>query len=781
MPCQQAGGAYPAVAQGTSIFNVGSASAQAALATSAGSIPSGSALVTDPGSPQGQYTFGGPGTQQYTTKLACEAGTSDSGAVSSAATLTASNGQQISSGAGVRKQCYDLQVSVATKAAPRIGRWGWTVTKTASPPTLTLRPEGKAYAGSSSPLGAFGGAPTTGDVTYTVKLVRSAPAGLAEGAAAFEAHGEVTVHNPAPINARLQGVYVSLSNSRGGQPFVAQAACPVLVIPAGQSVACEWRASPSFNPVGEQVRATARYINTHNGEAQGATTDFSSAPVTVGGGAAAAAGSRRRLQQTWGANGAGAQRGAAGADFLPSLAATVYGINGAPMIVPSAVAANEGVIVSGQSVLGGAGAAPAPIAMSAAGGVPVILPSKPRAGNHGAFVNEAGPGGVAAALGDQLSGLQDECVTVSDTFLTDKDPSSVAGKLVAGTPPSGRVCATTTFTYTVRYGPYSDCSARTSFNEVTFAGADTRARGASRADVAVRVEGCANPTALRIAPVKTLASARGGYVWTASTRADKGELVLGRDATATVTYTVDVKRSAAKSGASFTAEVAVTNPTASAVPIEAVSYSAKTMCDGAAKTTTGPVACDAMTVPAHGRVTCTLAGALPCASNGAYSLVLTAGGGFTVTSQPTPFAFNAQALAEQGSGSACVTVVNGFKGGAELVRGTFTGGRMPSGKVCDDASFTYTAKFGPFPKCGSFQVRWRLPSPQVADGWLWVHLHAAKKDCLMILHSIALSHPSTLINSLLTAPPLTNKKLPLKKRGRRSTASRSRRRPPRRA
>jgi len=673
------------------------------LATSAGTIPAGAAMVTEagpaPGAPAQNFVFTGPGTQNYQSKISCSGGTAGSGAYTSTATLTASNGQQITQSATVQKQCYDLHVTVASTSAPHVGRWGWSVAQTASQSALTLKPDQKAFAGSSAlSFGRDYATTTTDDVIYTVTYRRTAPSGLVSGSPAFEASGEVVVQNPAPINARLQGVYISVSNSRGGAPYTTAASCPVLTIPAGQRITCQWKATPSFNPVGEQVRANARYINTHNGEASASTTDFNSAPATIGGGDDATAVAHRRLQQTWGGRAVGATP-----EILPSTVGTIYSVNGAPIVVPGAVNENAGVIVSGGHIVSG-GASP-DATMNAAQGVPVILPSNPNHSNmRGAFVNEAGPAGVAAALESALSGLQDECVNIADAFVTGNN--TVVGKLVAGTPPSGRICSTTTFTYTMRYGPYGDCLPRKSINAATFQTVDTATRGSSQADVAIRVEGCANPSGLKFTPVKATTSARGGYSWAVSKRANQDQLALGQDASATVTYTVDFKRTGAKSGATLNAEVSVANPASYPITIEGATYTANSVCDGQTKTTSGPANCDSSTVPPKGTITCQIAGAVPCASTGAYTLVLTAGGGFTVASNPTPFAFNTQALSAQNIGSQCTDVKDGFVTGTNLVDGVVVSGERPSSKVCASQSFTYTVKYGPFSKCGAFKVSW---------------------------------------------------------------------------
>ncbi|KAI8465061.1 MAG: hypothetical protein J3K34DRAFT_525684 [Monoraphidium minutum] len=699
---------YPSTAQGSTMFNVGSVGL-AAVDTSMGSIPAGAAMVTDPSSPERSYMFNGGGSQSFTTAVTCD-GDAGSGPVTSAATLTGANGQQITQSASVTRQCYDLQVSVVTKAAPFVGRYTWSVSKTASPTALALKPDSKVYGGGAS-VGADYADTTTGDVVYTVTYARAAPA-VAEGEAAFEASGEAVVFNPAPVNARLQGVFISISHSRpGGEPYVTEANCPVLLLPAGQRVTCTWSATPTFNPIGQPVRATARYLATRNGEASGATTDFNSAPATIGGGGAPGNGTalergaaaRRGLLQTFGG---GRARGSVGVlpelggrmavdesglmpGLAPAVATTLYAEDGTPIVVPNGVADGSAVLVSG----GGSDAlrlANLAAAFGLAQGRAVGLN-----GAGGITFNEAGP----AEAGAQLSGLQDACVEVSDTFV-----EAAGGKLVSGTQPTGRICSSMTFTYTMRYGPYADCAPRKAVNAATFQAVDTKAAGSDQADVAIALSGCANPGALRAASLKVRTSAVGGYTWAVTKRADRDDLALGQDATGTVTYTVDVRRSGTKAGATVGADAAVTNPTDYPVAVESATYTATTMCDGAAKTTSGPVTCDAATVPARGKVGCKLSAVVPCAGNGAYTIVLVAGGGFTLTSTPTPFAFNASALAKAGADSACADVRDAFTSGQGRVGGALVAGTRPNGRLCGSRTFTYTVKFGPFGACGGYKA-----------------------------------------------------------------------------
>lgn len=117
-------------------------------------------------------------------------------------------------------------------------------------------------------------------MTYT----RTPPGGIVAGTPAFQAVGDVFITNSSPLNAQLREVTVSLSNPFGGAPYTATATCPILTVAAGQTLQCRYVASPPFNPIGGQVVAIAHYLNLRNGMPTGATTPFTSAAVTMAGG-----------------------------------------------------------------------------------------------------------------------------------------------------------------------------------------------------------------------------------------------------------------------------------------------------------------------------------------------------------------------------------------------------------------------------------------------------------------------------------------------------------------
>jgi hypothetical protein len=725
---------YPSMVQGATVFNTGLVGG-AGFATSAATIPVGAAMVTDPQAPQSSYMFTGPGQQSFQTSVTC-GGASASGALSNTAVLTGANGQQVTQSATLQKQCYDLAVTVVSKASPFVGRWGWSVTKTASPSALNLRPESKGTG-----YGSDYATTTTGDVVYTVTYTRNPPAGFVAGVPAFEAAGDVIVQNSAPINAKLQSVLVSISNSRGGQPHVVEASCPMLLIPAGQKVVCSWRANPTFNPVGAAVRGIARYVNLRNGEPNGGTTDFTSAPATIGGGDAEGpspyanvTAGHRHLLQTWGGAAHETTIGLPAeleAGPAPAVATTLYNADGSAMVVPNMVASGDGVIVSGGRI---EPTSATPV-LALSHGTPVVLPGG--LGGHG-YQNEAGPNGAAAAA-SSLSGLQDECADVADTFVT--DGGAVEGQLISGAMPSGRICSTTTFTYTMRYGPYGDCAARKSVNAATFQAVDTQTRGSSQSDITIAVDGCVNPSALKISPGKLATIAKGGYGWTVTKRADQKDLVIGQDATATVTYTVEYKRVGAKAGSSVASDVYLSNPSDFPIPVQAATYTATTMCNEQARTTSGPITCDGESVPAGGKIACRVNAGIPCTGHGAYTVVITSSNGYTITSAPTPFAFNSTQVAVANTGE-CADVRDSFQAGSGNAGGAVVSGTRPNGRLCGSKTFTYTVKFGPYTECTTLQVGTQAPATEAPAGCCRLHHHPAC-SCPSSSHPAGgLTHPS---------------------------------------
>jgi hypothetical protein len=413
-------------------------------------------------------------------------------------------------------------------SAPYVGRWEWTVSKIASVQNVTLKPAETAwdrYVKQQLDLAQAAGQDTTSamnmitggqnftaltaeampgstneEVTYTVTFTRNPPQAMTGSTPAFQSIGEVYITNSSPLNAQLKEVQVSMTNPFGGLPYTTTASCPMLTVAAGQTLTCRYIATPSFNPVGASVSASAIYMNNRNGVPTGATTAFTSASIIVGAAAGAASTGRKLQAATSGEARANNTLASVISSLLKPPAAgttttTSLTINNLPPLpIPNLPdLPNISGIMGGNSSKSSNGSSSGFNLQKFMSDVAKNLADdskKSRSANEQIDIsitpkgskrsddNEADapadtpapgtPVAAAAATGNpssplqmplapvvaaapavaDLKGLQQECVDVSDVFVTGDD--YVTGMLVAGTFPSGKICGTTTFTYTVR-------------------------------------------------------------------------------------------------------------------------------------------------------------------------------------------------------------------------------------------------------------------------------------------------------------------------------------------
>jgi hypothetical protein len=344
-----------------------------------------------------------------------------------------------------------------------------------------------------------------------------------------------------------------------------------------------------------------------------------------------------------------------------------------------------------------------------------------------------------------VSKLTDACVDVYDGFA----PGSGDGAaVVSGTVPSGRICESRTFVYTVRFGPYDGCFEHKHVNAAGFAGADsTSTTGTATADVRVRVSGCPTPaeaTSVSLTGVRVAKAAAAPTGWTVSVEALPSLLLLKKGAAGVAKYNVAVKKvgaAAAKPGAAGVAalvgDLALANPSPVAIPLSSVEYSLSGLACAAGKAAapfSGTVACPATSIPAGagsgtgspGRLRCTLSAPLPCAGDGKVEIKIKAADGTQLFSDAVPFAAKdsdvaalaaataADAAAGKGAeDDGCATVALTFGKGAGKVAGrpaAMVPGRLlsdvgsavpsPSGtRVCSDRVFSFSAAFGGFTDC----------------------------------------------------------------------------------
>jgi hypothetical protein len=344
-----------------------------------------------------------------------------------------------------------------------------------------------------------------------------------------------------------------------------------------------------------------------------------------------------------------------------------------------------------------------------------------------------------------VSKLTDACVDVYDGFA----PGSGGGAaVVSGTVPSGRICESRTFVYTVRFGPYDGCFEHKHVNAAGFAGADsTSTTGTATADVRVRVSGCPTPaeaTSVSLTAVRVAKAAAAPAGWTVSVDALPSLLLLKKGAAGIAKYSVAVKRVGAASSlgksaaaAALVGDLALANPSPVAIPLGAVEYAITGLAcaaGAAAAPFSGGVACPASAIPAGtgsgagspGRLRCTLSAPLPCPGDGKVEIKIKAADGTELFSDAVPFAaresdvalISAQSLADAASGKGaeddgCATVALTFAKGDGKVAGraaTMVPGRLLSDvgsavpaatgtRVCSDRVFSFSAAFGGFGDC----------------------------------------------------------------------------------
>ena len=176
------------------------------------------------------WAFDTGGSVSYTRTFTCDA---DGGSHNNVATIR-QTGQW--DDADVQVNCYALGVS-KTAFTSFNRTYEWSINKTGSQTLLTLA-AGETY-----------------QVYYDVTVSNT---GYTDSDWAVE--GEITITNPAPMDATLSAVTESIDG--------AVVNCPALVVPAGGSLVCTYSADLP-NATGFTNTATATLINTPSG-----TTDF---------------------------------------------------------------------------------------------------------------------------------------------------------------------------------------------------------------------------------------------------------------------------------------------------------------------------------------------------------------------------------------------------------------------------------------------------------------------------------------------------------------------------
>eukprot|EP00775_Hariotina_reticulata_P008484 gene8484-8666_t len=808
---QSEGAAALAATSSSAAVQVGARPDDGSLSSSMGNIPAGQAVVTDTSLPGQSFKYQGTGHQSYVTTLKCPA----TGSVTNTATLHASTGQRLTSTASVVKNCFDLTVRLGNISPPTIAKWAWKVQKSASVSSISLLAASNSSDSRQADPTASGS--TVMDVIYTVQYTRSPPAVTANGGSPFSVTGTVTIHNPAPINAKLAGVAISIQDPAGAaMPYVVAAVCPILTVASGQPLSCSWLGKPMFNPSGAQVIATARYINTNNGASpSGTTKDYVSAPVLIGttggGGAGSAADSaaggtfgRRLLQwgtgtfdsssiisQFFGANaGTIVSSGSSGVLPFQQVSETPPGLVAIPpsltATAPSMPAITWGAALAGNwatpsnwpTADANLKAAPPPaVAPSAApppGGStspaatswnvrPAALPpawmaspSSTWAGGAPATASKsgyrsaapfntldtssyfslvttdistlpvaplvsdsnpvAGSTAGAAKAGVLFKGMLDECAQVGDSLAV--GTTFLTGDLVSGEKPKGRICDSTTFVYTIRYGPYTTCGSQSrTLGTAVLTADDTNTFSSAKTDIPVTVSHCGPDLVAKVTAASGVQDIK--YNWTLSYKQQQpGLLNLSWNKAGNYSFSVAYAKGIALGDVRLNVTVNLQNSGPATLSITEAQYVVHGTCDHQNVTKGGSFSCGDSSLTAYDNRRCSFLVHLDCASAGKVELRLkTLNSGMPVTAMSS-FEEPAINLPAQASVLECVSAFHYFnKSSAQTVGGILASGQPPSGKVCANKIFNFTSKLGPFTKCGTHQVRVQMerssvPHPQ---------------------------------------------------------------------
>jgi hypothetical protein len=214
----------------------------------------------------------------------------------------------------------------------------------------------------------------------------------------------------------------------------------------------------------------------------------------------------------------------------------------------------------------------------------------------------------------QLQGLSDECVDVRDAFAAGNGYTT--GMVVSGALPNGRICDTTTFTYTVRYGPYAECFDRKALNRASFTTVDTNTTGEASTTANVQVQGCGPAVT---SSIKSYAVwAKKGYTWTVQKTSNPSKLEVKGNTRGSVSYTVSYIRNEVLTAPKLSATVQFDNLKLNGpAHLNTFSYKVTSNCPEGNQVKTGTFTCPSPTIPAGGApLSCKFKVDLPCAAPG---------------------------------------------------------------------------------------------------------------------------------------------------------------------
>jgi hypothetical protein len=243
-------------------------------------------------------------------------------------------------------------------------------------------------------------------------------------------------------------------------------------------------------------------------------------------------------------------------------------------------------------------------------------------------------------------GLLDECVDVFDQ--QSSSAGMVQGVLSTGSPPSRRICSSTTFVYPMRYGPFTACgNSSRAVNTAALTTADTRVRTEDRTEIPVEVFGCS--PALLVKDFCAQAYGDPSYSWSVSTRAEASALRLPLHTAGNNTYNVSYERHLEVSNPRLNVRFELHNPGSNPMAGAHATYVVNTTCgrNDTATITVGSFACNSGNeIQGLKKAQCAFEVSLQCAAEGTVAMLLLTSTGRVVAAGP--MAFTAPAVTEDG-------------------------------------------------------------------------------------------------------------------------------------
>jgi hypothetical protein len=274
------------------------------------------------------------------------------------------------------------------------------------------------------------------------------------------------------------------------------------------------------------------------------------------------------------------------------------------------------------------------------------------AGSFGISAEAAAVSTVSAA---EPVGLLDDCADVSHEL--GFEPSLLPSRVVSGRKPTGRICSSSVYVYSVRYGPYESCSTSSkAAAAVRLLAVDTRRVRSTVTEVDINVRGCKPGLDAVVAAARPTADVSAS--WDMRMHAEHPQLHLQPGQVVNNSYTVSYNRQLVASAPRLFVIISLRNSGHSTPLIGDASYHVNVTCGAQTRVRSSAFACTSNKVAPGGSANCSFVVPLPCAAKGLLQAQLQLSTGQVVRTPVTEFAAPDldQLVDMDASRSACVKV-----------------------------------------------------------------------------------------------------------------------------